>query len=229
METGNDHTEVQFHSCGIIMISAYDIQVQGSRLLHKDEFLNSLPSADTPYYSFLYHITQHLILSKMEAMPFVEFNVLILGVYRGVDMAHVAQAMKDLNVDEDSVEFSVVGIDLQETSEAIDVYELYSDYIDYISGVSSIDPSVEEELSSIYDAFDIIFFDSLHERQHLEKEVDVWLKYTKDSCVLLFDDVQLDNMDEIIRNIDGVYIPLNHLHKTHGFAAVVINRGSSND
>lgn len=211
------------------MISVYDIQVQGSRLLHKDEFLNSLPSADTPYYSFLYHITQHLILSKMAAMSdFVTFNVLILGVYRGVDMAHVAQAMKDLNADEDSTEFSVVGIDIQETDEAVDVYELYSDYIDYISGVSSIDSSVEKELSSVYESFDIIFFDSLHERQHLEKELDIWLKYTKDSCVLLFDDVQLDNMDAAIRKIDGVYIPLNHLHTTHGFAAVVINRGSSN-
>lgn len=227
METGNDHTEVQFHSCGIIMISAYDIQVQGSRLLHKDEFLNSLPSADTPYYSFLYYVTQHLISTQMKEGKEPKLNVLILGVYRGVDMAHVAQAM--LDTCGTSGDVSVVGIDIQETSEAIDVYELYDDYVDYISGVSSIDTSIEEELSSVYDAFDIIFFDSLHERQHLEKEVDVWLKYTKDSCVLLFDDVQLDNMDEIIRKIDGVYIPLNHLHKTHGFAAVVINRGSSND
>lgn len=206
----------------------YDVRVQASRNRYSDAFLDKLPSSDSPYYSFLYHMTTHILHYKKLNGLVPSCSVLILGVYRGVDMAHIASAMDAYSASNDVQNLDIVGIDIEKTEEAEKIAEKFSEYIDYISGVSSVSEEVFKELKDVYgdDGFDMIFFDSLHDSNHVEQELNLWLPLAKDGCVLAFDDVNLGDIHLVAKEVSGEYIELNHLHTTHGFGVVVYDKKS---
>lgn len=166
-------------------------------------YLNSMPHADIPYYSFLYYLSR----AYDEDIDFV----VVLGVREAVCCAHICEGLTD------NPAAVVLGIDHTIRREAEQVNREYPGKLMLYQGKSPVSLAL---MSRLRRPIDMVFFDTIHTYRQVKAEFEALEPRLEDNALLIFDDAK-GGVLKAIDEIPGKYYELDHLHPGYGFGVKI--------
>lgn len=155
------------------------------------------------YYHYLYWLAKEYLDD--------EDVVLVLGVANATCCAHISVGCQA----------DIIGIDNKFNELAADLADLYT--FEYVVD-DTTGPKVVRLLEDIRAgdlAVSMVFFDSTHEYQQVEREFKLIRPYLRDGAILLWDDIMANGVGDFAQSVEGSFVSLHHLHPTLGFGITI--------